>query len=200
MRERLPSLTALTLLAALVAGTWWAAHYTHSTVELDPPRRHTHEPDSWAKGFVMLRTDEHGIAINRLEGDYMQHYPDDDSYHLDKARVTINQQDNPISSATSDIAIMDQGGARVQMIGNAYVHRQPDEKGDIFTISSKQLTLYPDQDKVETDDPAVIVNGSQTLQGKGMYYDNNSRQLQVHQNAHVTIPPSNTPSADAPTQ
>lgn len=199
MRERLPAITALFFLAALVAGTWWAAYYTHSTVELDPPRRETHEPDSWATDFVMLRTDENGIAINRLEGDKMLHYPDDDSYHLDQARITVNQDQNPLTTATSDVAIMDQGGARVQMIGDAYIHRQPDQDGAIFTIRSEQLTIYPDQDQIQTDDPAVVVNGSHTLKGIGMRYDNNTQQLQVLQDAHVTMTPTNSSSAVTPT-
>lgn len=198
MRERLPTLTAFFLLLTLVIGTWWAANYTHTTVELDPPRRQTHEPDTWAKDFVMLRTDEKGVAINRLEGDFMQHYPDDDSYHLNQATVTVHQNNNPATTASADTAIMDQGGTRVQMIGNAYVQRQPDEKNSVFSIRSPQLTLYPDQDKVQTEEQAVVVNGSHTLKGKGMYYDNTSRQLQVNQNTHVTLTPSNSPRAHTP--
>lgn len=199
MRERLPSLTALLLLVILVIGTWWAAYYTHSTVELDPPRRQTHEPDSWAKHFIMLRTDEKGFAINRLEGDYMEHFPDDDSYHLDEVNVTIRQEANPVTTGTADTAIMDQGGARIQMIGNAYIHREPDEKGDIFTIRSEQLTLLPHEDKIQTEEPAVVVNGAHTMQGKGMYYDNTTRQLQVHQKTHVIMSPPNSPNPNAST-
>lgn len=196
MRERLPFFSAIALLTLLVASTWWAAHYTHSTIDLDPPRRHTHEPDSWAKDFIMLRTDESGMAINRLEGQYMQHYPDDDSYHLDQVVVTVKQNNNPITTAKSDQAIMDEGGDRIQLIGNAYVLRQPDTKGDIFSVSSDTLTLFPKQDTIQTDDPAVVVNGTNTLQGKGMYYDNNSRQLRVLNNSQATIKPSNSSPAN----
>lgn len=200
MRERLPSITALVLLATLVAGTWWAAHYTSSAVNLDPPRRQTHDPDSWAQGFVMLRTDENGMAISRLEGTEMLHYPDDDSYHVTQAKATTQQSENPMTTATSDTAIMDQGGDRIQMIGNAYVLRQPDAKGDLFSIRSPHLTLYPDQDLMQTDAPAIVVNGSHTLKGKGMYYDNTTRQLQVLEDTHVTLTPSNSSRVTPPPQ
>ena len=200
MRDRLPSLTALLLLIILVIGTWWAAYYTHSTVELDPPRRQTHEPDSWAKHFIMLRSNENGFAINRLEGAYMEHFPDDDSYHIDKAHVTLSQENNPVTTGTADVAIMDQGGDRIQMIGHAYIHRQPDEKGDVFTISSEQLTLLPQKDSIQTQSPAVVVNGAHTLKGKGMYYDNTTRQLQVYQNTHVIMSPSHSTNVNAPAQ
>lgn len=199
MRDRLPGITALALLTILVAGTWWAAHYTQSTIELDPPSRSTHEPDSWAEHFVMLRTNEQGVAINRLEGDFMQHYPDDDSYHVDKITVKIQQNENPLTTGTSDTAIMDQGGAQIQMTGNALIKRQPDENGNIFSINSAQLTLLPHEDRIHTKHPATVMNGNQTLQGKGMYYDNSTRQLRVLQNTEVTMPPTSTSTtASAP--
>lgn len=191
MRERLPFFTAIVLLTILVISTWWAAHYTNSTIDLDPPRRHTHEPDSWAKDFVMLRTDEKGMVINRLDGKFMQHYPDDDSYHLEQVIVTVQQEENPITTARSDTAIMDQDGERVQLIGNATVLRQADAKGDQFSVTSDTLTLHPNQDTVQTNDPAVVVNGPNTLKGKGMYYDNTTRQLRVLNNSQATLKPSN---------
>ncbi len=194
MRERLPSLVALLLLTLLVISTWWAANYTLSTVELDPPRRETHEPDTWATQFVMLRTNEDGIAINRLEGDYMVHYPDDDSYHLDEVFVTINQIQNPIITAESNHAIMDQEGARIQLSGDAQIHRQADAEDNPFSIRSEHLVLYPNQDTIETDEPAVVVNGPNTLQGVGMTYNNNTRQLHVHRDSRVTLTPT-SPSA-----
>ncbi len=190
MRERLPSLATVALLLGLVVGTWWAANYTNTTVSLDPPKRSTHEPDAWAKNFVMLRTDENGMAINRLESDFMQHYPDDDSYHLEQATTRISQANKPITTGTADIAIMDEGSSRIQMIGHAYIQRQPDEKGHLFSISSHRLTLFPDADKIETTEPAVVIDGPNTLKGKGLYYDNTSRQLQVHEQTHVIMSPS----------
>ena len=193
MRERLPSLVALFLLALLVLSTWWAANYTLNTVALDPPRRQTHEPDTWAQNFVMLRTNEAGIAINRLEGAYMLHYPDDDSYHLDDAIVTLNQAQSPIMTAQSDNAIMDEDGTRIQLVGNALLQRQADAKGDVLSVRSERIVLYPNQDTMETDEPAVVKNGSNTLQGTGMAYNNTTRQLHVHRNSHVIMTPTAAP-------
>src|SRR5690554_5824456 len=128
MKERLPALIAIALLTSLVMGTWWAADYAQRAIPIDPPRRITHEPDSWATNFVMIRTDTAGVASNRLEGRRMQHYPDDDSYEITKARAVGQQPDSPITIGTSDTATMDQEGKRIIMQGNARVHRLPDQK------------------------------------------------------------------------
>src|SRR3546814_19819601 len=123
MKERAPTFIAILLLLTLVVGTWWAADYAQRAIPIDPPRRITHEPDSWSSNFVMVRTDTTGVAINRLEGDYMQHYPDDDSYEITKARAIGQQPGSPITIGQSNTALRDQGSARIIMKGNTQVHR-----------------------------------------------------------------------------
>ncbi len=180
MKERLPTLVAIALLCALVGVTWWAADYTQRSINIDPPRRITHEPDTWATDFVMIRTDAAGVPINRLEGSRMRHFPDDDSYEITRARAVGQQPGSPITIGTSNVAVMDQDGARIVMRGNAEVRRMPDEERPLLVVRSEELTVLPDEDLVMTDKPALVVNGNSTMNGRGMRYDNKSRQLQVH--------------------
>lgn len=187
MRERIPAIVALLLLMVLVAGTWWAADYTQRAVEVDPVRRITHEPDSWAQHFTLVRSNENGIAINRLEGDYMLHYPDDDSYDITVARAIGNRANSPITIATADTAVMDQDGARITMQGNARVHRLPDAERKALDVTSETLIILPDEDVVYTDIPAVVINGNSTMRGTGMRYNNQSRQLEVYSASDVKI-------------
>jgi lipopolysaccharide export system protein LptC len=192
MKERFPTLMALFLLVALVIGTWWAANYAQHAVQTDPPRRLTHEVDSWSRNFVMLRTDPAGRPINRLEGDYGEHFPDDDSYHVTAPRAVGQQQGNPITVGVSKTAVMDQGGKRITMNGDAHVHRQPDAKNDPLDAYSQQFIIMPDDDVVYTDLPAQVIKGTSRMNGVGMRYDNNTRQLQVFSSSDVTIGPSDT--------
>ncbi|MCC2597731.1 LPS export ABC transporter periplasmic protein LptC [Pusillimonas sp. MFBS29] len=194
MKERIPALIAVLLLVTLVIGTWMAAEYAQRAIPIDPPRRVTHEPDSWARSFVMVRTDEKGVAINRLEGEHMQHYPDDDSYEITQAKAIGQQPDAPITIATSNTAIMDQDGERIVMKGNAHVHRKASQDRAAMDVSSEQLILLPDEDVVYTDLPTLVVNGNSTMNGKGMRYDNKTRQLQVFSATDVKISGQDTPA------
>lgn len=193
MRERGPALIAVILLMALVVGTWWAADYAQRAIPIDPPARITHEPDSWAHHFVMIRTDPAGIAVNRLEGETMRHYPDDDSYEIDQVRATGQQPDSPITIGTADLATMDANGTRIVMDGNARVHRLPDAERSALDVTSEQLVLYPDEDVVETDLPARVINGPHVLHGTGMRYDNKTTQLQVFSATDVKISGQDVP-------
>lgn len=187
MRERLPALVTMLLLIALVGGTWWAAEYTQRSVEVDPPRRLTHEPDAWADDFVLVRSNDQGVAVNRLEGEHMKHYPDDDSYEVFDARAISNRIDSPITIATADLAVMNENGERITMQGDAHVHRVPDAERKALDVRSETLIILPDEDVVYTDIPALVVNGNSTMRGTGMRYNNLTRQLEVYAASDVKI-------------
>ncbi len=82
---------------------------------------------------------------------------------------------------------MDQDGSRVVMTGNAHVHRQADSENQPLDVKSDVLIILPDEDVVYTDYPALVVHGNSTMNGKGMRYDNSTRQLQVHAATDVKI-------------
>lgn len=187
MRDRIPSLVAVFLLALLVVGTWWAADYTLRSISIDPPRRITHERDSWSEHFVMIRTDPQGIATNRFEGTSMEHYPDTDAYEVTDARAVGQQPGNPITIGTSDKAVLDEKGDRIVMTGNAHLHRLADAEHKPLDVRSNVLILRPNEDLVYTDQPALVVNGHSTMRGTGMRYDNRTRQLTVHAASDVKI-------------
>jgi lipopolysaccharide export system protein LptC len=187
MKERLPSLVALFLLIALVAATYWAAEYTKYAVALHPPARLTHEKDAWLRDFVMLRTDAKGQAINRLEGVYAEHFPDNDSYHVTRPRVVGQKIESPVVVGVSKTATMEQGGKRITMNGDAYVHRKPDTRNEALDVRSQQLIILPDDNVVYTEMPAEVFKGRLHLLGKGMHYNNDTRQLQIHAASEVTI-------------
>lgn len=192
MKDRLPTLIAVLLLLFLVAGTWWAADYTQRSIPVEANRRLTHEPDSWSDRFIMLRTDPNGVAVNRMEGDHMLHFPDDDSYEVTRARAIGQRADMPITIGTSDIAIMDQDGRRVTMRGNAHLHRVPDAERAALDVTSEELILLPDDNRAYTDLPAKVVNGNSVMHGIGMQYDNNTRQLRVLSASDVKISSQDT--------
>ncbi len=187
MKERAPTLVAFLLLIALVFLSWWAADYTLRSVILDEPRRITHEPDAWSEHFVMVRTNEQGMAINRLEGDYMLHFPDDDSYEVDNARAVGQRTGSPITVGTGNKAVMDKGGSRITLTGDAQLHRVPYDDRPALNVNSEQLILLPDDDVAYTDLPALVVNGKSRINGKGMRYDNVSRTLEVFSASDVKI-------------
>ncbi|OZI37038.1 LPS export ABC transporter periplasmic protein LptC [Bordetella genomosp. 10] len=192
MKERFPSLIALFLLLALVVGTWWAADYTQRAVQNDPPRRYTHEMDSWSRNFTMVRTDVDGKPINRLEGDYGEHYPDDDSYVVTMPRAVGLRPGSPVTIGTSLTGTMYEGGKRIVMEKQAHLHRMPDADTPPMDVHSEKLIILPDDDVMYTDLPALVTRGKSTMNGTGMKYNNKTRQLEVFSASNVNIDNTDT--------
>jgi lipopolysaccharide export system protein LptC len=200
VKDRIPSLVAVLLLGLLVLGTWWASDYTLRSIQVDPPRRLTHERDSWSERFVMVRTDPGGVAINRLEGAAMQHFPDTDSYEITQPRAVDHQPELPMTIGTADSGILDRHGERIVLNGNAHLQRLPDAGHQLLDVRSNQLIIEPDQDLVHTDQPVQVINGHSTLRGKGMRYDNRTRQLSVTAASDVKISGEDQAARKAGTQ
>lgn len=189
MRERLPAFIALFLLLGLVATTWWAADYAQRAIPVDPPAKLTHEPDAWTGKFIMFTSDEKGNAINRLEGDSLRHYPDDDSYEFDNAKTIGQQPGNPRTTGSADLAIMLDDGNKIIMRGNAHLHRFPTEEESQLDVRSEELIVFPQDDIIMTDKPADVVQGKSRMKGRGMHYNNATRRLEVFSNTDMTIAP-----------
>ena len=173
MKERASIVVSIFILTLLVMGTWWAADYSQRAVQIDPPSRLTHERDTWAKKIVLVRTNDKGIVIHRLEGDLMEHFPDDKSYELQ----------------ASNVAFIYDEGDRIIMRGGAVLLRLGDTERQPLNFRSEEITLLVDKDLAYTDLPAVATSGRSKMSGVGMRFNNATQQLDVLQSTDVDIAP-----------
>ncbi len=190
MKERLPTVVSTFILLALVIGTWIAAEHTKRAIVIEPPAKQTHEPDSWGKNITMIRTNDQGMAISRLLGDYMEHFPDDDSYDVVSPKATNVPDDSPLTQATARTATILDDGNRIILKGDAVIRRLPDtENPDPMVVRSEQITILAKEDVAFTDLPAVAKDGRTRLSGTGMHYDNQTGELRVQRATDVEISP-----------
>jgi lipopolysaccharide export system protein LptC len=189
MKERFALVVSIGILCILVMTTWWAAEYAQRAVEMDPPSRMTHEPDNWAKTLVLLRTNEEGEVFQRLEGDLMEHFPDDNTYEIHNPRAFALRPENPLVVATSRIATIFEDGDRILMQGDAVLLRLGDSTRQPLNFRSDVLTILVKEDISYTNLPAIAVSGRSRMNGIGMVYNNNVQTLDVLNSTDVDIAP-----------
>jgi lipopolysaccharide export system protein LptC len=189
MKERFAIIVSLVILTSLVMGTWWAADYSQRAVEIDPPVRLTHERDHWATQIVLVRTDENGLVIHRLEGDLMEHFPDDQSYDVVRPRAFGLKADNPLTIATARTATVFEEGDRIVMKGDAVLLRLGDAKRQPLNFRTDEVTMLIKKDLAYTDLPAIATIGRSRMSGTGMRYNNATQQLDVFKSTDVEIAP-----------
>jgi lipopolysaccharide export system protein LptC len=189
MKERASIVVSIFILTLLVMGTWWAADYSQRAVQIDPPSRLTHERDTWAKKIVLVRTDDQGIVIHRLEGDLMEHFPDDKSYELQAPQAFALKDENPLTVATSNVAFIYDEGDRIILRGDAVLLRLGDAERQPLNFRSQEITMLVDKDLAFTDLPAVATSGRSRMSGVGMRFNNATQQLDVFKSTEVDIAP-----------
>lgn len=200
MKERFALIISVGILFILVASTWWAADYAQRAVDIDPPSRLTHEPDNWAKTLVLLRTNPQGQVFQRLEGDLMEHFPDDNSYEILKPRAFVLRPQNPLIIATSRTATIYEDGDRIVMNGDAVILRLGDQERQPLNFRSDALTMLVKQDITYTDLPATAVSGRSRMSGVGMRYNNASQTLDVLKSTDVDIAAKDSRNNSEPAQ
>ena len=187
MKERFALIVSFVILTSLVMGTWWAADYSQRAVDIDPPVRLTHERDNWAKQIVLVRTNELGVVIHRLEGDLMEHFPDDKSYDVVRPRAFALKSDNPLTIATSRTATVYDEGDRIVMKGDAIVLRLGDAERQPLNFRTDAVTMLIKEDLAYTDLPEIATSGLSSMSGTGMRYNNATQQLDVFKSTDVEI-------------
>jgi lipopolysaccharide export system protein LptC len=198
MKERFAITVSLVILTLLVMGSWWAAEYSQRAVEIDPPVRLTHERDHWATQIVLVRTDEKGLVIHRLEGDLMEHFPDDKSYDVIRPRAFGLKADSPLTIATSRTATVFDEGDRIVMKGDVVLLRLADAERQPLNFRTDEVTLLIKKDLAYTDLPAIATSGRSRMSGTGMRYNNATQQLDVFKSSDVEIAPKDTTDNSEP--
>jgi lipopolysaccharide export system protein LptC len=136
-----------------------------------------------------LRTDENGLVIHRLEGDLMEHFPDDQSYDVVRPRAFGLKADNPLTIATARTATVFEEGDRIVMKGDAVLLRLGDAKRQPLNFRTDEVTMLIKKDLAYTDLPAIATSGRSRMSGTGMRYNNATQQLDVFKSTDVEIAP-----------
>ncbi|WP_048768012.1 LPS export ABC transporter periplasmic protein LptC [Oligella urethralis] len=197
MKDRLPAIIACFILLGLIAITWWAADYADRAFPVEAQVAESREPDAWSGSFTMLQADADALPVTRLDGSEMRHYPHNGAYEISKPQLISQRPDSPRVIASSNTAWAYNNVSLIHMLGKGHVHRFPTADSKALDITSEKLIVHPDEDIIETDEPAIVIQGDSRLVGEGMKYNNNTRKLEVYANSGVRIAPKDMPNSNS---
>ncbi|HSS07911.1 MAG TPA: LPS export ABC transporter periplasmic protein LptC [Rhodanobacteraceae bacterium] len=89
----------------------------------------------------------------------------------------------------SDTAWVNKEGTLMQLDGHVEMHRQAAKGVEPVDVVTRNLTTWPKDKKMETAEPATIVQPGSILRGIGMRGDLNSKVLELLSDVHATIEP-----------
>jgi lipopolysaccharide export system protein LptC len=179
----------LLLMAVLAAGTWWLVRNapiveTHRTTA---PLRH--EADYVMTNFVVQRFAPDGTLRTQIEGAQLRHFPDDDTLEIDSARIRAVGDNGTVTLASARRALANGDGSEVQLIGDAQVTRPASGQEEAVEFRSEFLHAFRNVERVSSNQPVVVTQGTSVVRAEGMDYDNLSRVVELKGRSTATFVP-----------
>eukprot|EP01034_Spumella_vulgaris_P044904 gene44904-55887_t len=200
----------LAILVFVAFGTFWLLQLLNRGAEDMLADKRLNEPDYIIEQFSVVRMTKEGKPSYIVSGDKLVHRPIDDASEIDKPMVRNLSSTHPPMNMTAERARVDENNTRVQLKGNVKIDRawtrttRVQLKGNVkidraaqgkspaMQMTTQALTVYPDEDRMETDQPVQIVQGGATATGAGMKANNATRQVSLNGRGRIVYPPPQT--------
>lgn len=189
LREWLAGYLPLLLMTLLALGTWLVAKNSPGLLMPSAPEAVTHEPDYTLDHFTLQRFDATGSLKVEIEGDRMQHFPDDDTMEVEKIRVVSIEQDGRRMTATALRGRAKDDSSEVWLDGQAQVVSEAAGEQPI-QMNGEHLRAQPKLKLVESDSPAIVQQGGSEFHAEGLLYDHGKRILTLRGKAHALLQPA----------
>jgi len=165
----------LALMLALALLTF----YLERTVRDDesPAALRRHDPDYVVANFTTTTYTGEGAVETVMSAERMVHYPDDDTTELFAPRVVYAKPQQPRFSVRAERGELSRDGDEIFLYGDVVLVRDAAANRPEARMTTEFLHVLRDRSLVRTDRLVKIVEGGRSLEGRGMEYNNASREL-----------------------
>jgi lipopolysaccharide export system protein LptC len=177
----------LGLMLVLALLTFWLDR----AVREDPaqPRGRRHDPDYLVHNFTSTTFNRGGGAETVISAAQMRHFPDDDSTELLSPRVVQAKPAEPRFTVSADRGVLAREGDEIFLYDNVLLVREPDAQHPGTRMTTSFLHIVRDRSIVRTDREVTVVEGRRSLSGRGMEFNNDSRELVLHSDVRARFEP-----------
>ena len=178
MKLGIARLFPVTLMLALALLTF----YLERTVREEPanPALRRHDPDYIVSNFTSTTYDRDGVPLTALSAAKMVHYPDDDSTELLAPRVVQTKPAEPRLSVSAERGSLSGNGEEIFLYDNVVLLRDAAADRPPARLTTSFLHLLRDRSLARTDREVTIVEDRRSLSGRGMEYNNDTREFTLH--------------------
>lgn len=186
-RFRLSIGMVLVLTAAL--GSFYLLQLLNRAGEEMQADKRANEPDYIIENFSFVRMTKDGKPSYIIAGDKLTHRPIDDSSEIDKPRVHSLASEKPPMEILSQTARVDQGNSRVTLNGTVTIDRPEAPNAQALHMATEKLVIFPDEDRMETDQPVKLKLGNSTATANSMRANNATREVHLAGDGTLQLPP-----------
>lgn len=187
MRFSTTRLFPLGLMLVLALLTFWLDRAVRE--EPAHPSLRRHDPDYLVHNFTSTTYNRLGNAETTITAAKMLHYPDDDSTELVAPRVVQAKPTEPRFTVSAERGVLAREGDEIFLYDNVQLVREPDARHGGARMTTSFLHIVRDRSIMRTDREVTIVEGRRSLTGRGMEYNNDSRELVLRSDVQARFEP-----------
>ena len=196
VREGIVGYLPLMLMVGLALGTWLIAKNTPGLLSPSAPDAVRHEADYTLDHFNLQRFDAAGALKVEIEGEHMQHFPDDDIMEVEQIRLVTIEPSGRKMTATAQHGRARGDSSEVWLDGQAQVVSESDGELPI-QMNGEHLHSLPKLRRVDSQNMVIVRQGDSEFNADGLEYDDLTRLLTLHGNVHALMQPALRKSAAA---
>ncbi len=184
--------TIVTILVGVFAalGSFWLLQVMlFDGVDLRPGER-GNEPDYIVEKFSFVRASKTGQARYIVSGAKLTHRPVDDVSEVARPVMQNLSTERAPMLMHAERARIEHLSNKVQLFGNVNIERAAKGESQALLLKTPALTVLPDEDRMETDQPVEMTLGGSVVNSTGMKANNATGQVSLLSRVHITYPPA----------
>ena len=170
-------------------GSFWLVEMMNRSGDEMQAGIKVNEPDYIVENFSFVRMTKTGQPSYIISGDKLTHRPLDDSSDIVKPVVRSLSGEREPMDIHAERARVDQDNTRVTLMENVRIDRAASATSQEMHLATQALTIFPEEDRMETNQPVRLQLGNATATGTAMRANNATRQLQLAGRGTIVYPP-----------
>ncbi len=184
--QRLRIILFITLLVALLMGSFWILKLVHQGDETDHIQRIQGKPDYYIEQFKYVKMAVDGRPRYDISGQRMTHLPDTDSYEVTLPVFTSLDSNKASMTLRAKRGVIEDNQTKIHLYDDVQGNRAQFKQAQRIHLSSEYLLLLPDENIIKTDKPVEITIGSSVMNSTGMIANNELQELRLLHNVRGT--------------
>ena len=147
-------------------------------------------PDAYMEEVNAVVMNKQGKVNMKIATPFMVHYKTEDRSQLTLPRLTIYRKSPLPWYVTAKYAKTRQGTQIVEFWDNVVIHHPADEETPATVIKTSTLTVHPDDQTADTNDPITLIQPNTTINATGMHANMNTGDIKLLSQARGIYVPS----------
>ena len=196
--EALSSYLPMLLMGLLALGSWWLVKNTPLPAAPRAAAPARHEPDYTMQRFSVLRFTPDGALRAQIDGETLRHYPDTDTFEIERPQVEGHSRDGGVTLASARRAISNADASEVQLLGDARVTSSPATPGgEGLSFRGEFLHAFLKAEQLRSHQPVTVARGGTVIRADSFEYDHLQRTVSMKGRVRATFvsPPQGSATA-----